>query len=306
MPNIYTYCADKIKTAWRNFFASAPGVMRLVVLSTGFDDTLSSQYAQAAKAYPHSVAVIGLNITACPKLVQVYKLQRIPCVLVFKNKTLKEIWQVSEDASVNVNQAVSRLSALLNRAPALTRTEATRSTRTTLPARAVPATIVRTAAPAPVVPASDLGATSYNANTAKDEVYRLINRERALENQRRAARGLAPMPLVKPNAQLDKVAAYHAGNMARYGFYAHTDPQGHGPADRLQLLVSRGVIPQVNWRAIGENIDKDDTSPQMVMNSWMGSAGHRENILRPNFTDVGIAVDWPTKHWVQVFAQVAS
>lgn len=289
----YSYCADKIKAAWRNFFSSAStSKIRLVVLTTGYDESIFSAYIEAAKAFMGYVSVIGFNIFACPKLIKTYKIRKLPAVLVFKGKSLKEIWmEIEDNPQINRNTAINRIAQLLKLSSLST------ATPRALPHRATAPTIV---------PAADLpsSATGYSSRSAKNKVYDLVNQERTNYNKKLAAAGYQPIPMLRKNEKLEKVAEYHANNMANYGFYSHTDPQGNGVAERLQLLVAKGVIPPINWRAIGENIDKDDMTPESVMRSWMGSPGHAKNILRSNFTDVGIAVDWPTKHWVQVFAQI--
>jgi uncharacterized protein YkwD len=57
-----------------------------------------------------------------------------------------------------------------------------------------------------------------------------------------------------------------------------------------------------NYRWAGENIAYGQTSAQEVMQSWMNSAGHRQNILNPKFRDVGIAYAYGnTFYWTQNF-----
>ena len=56
------------------------------------------------------------------------------------------------------------------------------------------------------------------------------------------------------------------------------------------------------WTSNGENIAYGFSTPTQVMAAWMGSAGHRANILRSNFTTVGIGYVPDGNYWVQVFA----
>ena len=281
------YCSDRIKRSWKKFFNDAPGKVKLILLTTGVaDQRLISQYRTIADYFPGLVSLINFDLLECPKLVKVYKLQKIPAVLVFRERDLVETWVNVAVSRENINQAVGRLALILTKSP--------RTTRTTLPAR-------RTVSPAVRVPATEIGPTGYEASTVRNEqaqtaeVLRLVNRERAKYG----------LPQLRRNRSLDKIASYHATDMARRNFYDHVNPEGQGPKERMDMLVARGLINPINWRALGENIDKMDPSARHVMASWMNSPHHRENILRSNFTDIGIAVDWPTKHWVQVFAQVA-
>jgi uncharacterized protein YkwD len=60
-----------------------------------------------------------------------------------------------------------------------------------------------------------------------------------------------------------------------------------------------------DWMAIGENVAMGQTSPEAVMQSWMNSAGHRRNILNPDFQELGVgyAEGGGRPYWVQVFAK---
>ena len=55
---------------------------------------------------------------------------------------------------------------------------------------------------------------------------------------------------------------------------------------------------------VGENIAKGAISPDMVMDGWMRSDGHRANILNANYTKISVSCyyDGSTYYWVQNFA----
>ena len=55
---------------------------------------------------------------------------------------------------------------------------------------------------------------------------------------------------------------------------------------------------------VGENIAKRAISPDMVMDGWMRSDGHRANILNANYTKISVSCyyDGSTYYWVQNFA----
>lgn len=42
------------------------------------------------------------------------------------------------------------------------------------------------------------------------------------------------------------------------------------------------------WQAYGENLTRGQQSVEMAMNSWMNSQGHKENILKPGYTHIGV------------------
>ncbi|WP_327596339.1 CAP domain-containing protein [Streptomyces chartreusis] len=119
------------------------------------------------------------------------------------------------------------------------------------------------------------------------EVVDLTNRERA----RAGLRPLAADPALTTAAQS------YSADMAARAFYSHTSPEGTQPWDRAAAAGSR-------MRAIGENIACGQRSPAEVVEGWMNSPGHRANILKRDFTHIGIgfAGGGPAgTYWTQLF-----
>lgn len=75
----------------------------------------------------------------------------------------------------------------------------------------------------------------------------------------------------------------HADDMARRGYFDHNSPEGHGPVDRLR---AHGV----SYRAMGENIAQHPGGPRDVLNGWLASPGHRQNLERCGYTHHGIGL----------------
>ena len=98
-------------------------------------------------------------------------------------------------------------------------------------------------------------------------------------NQERVRHGLPPLV---ENHVLDQAAAFHARNMARYDFSEHYDPWGRGPWERVDRFGSADA-----FRKIGENLDAGAPSPAEACSDWMRSAGHRANMLDPQFRTIG-------------------
>jgi uncharacterized protein YkwD len=98
-------------------------------------------------------------------------------------------------------------------------------------------------------------------------------------NRNRRARGLAPLASGVP---LNRAAQLHAANMARRGFFDHTDPQGRGPSERVAIF-DRGD----RFHLVGENIGAGYDSAAAACRGWMGSPGHRRNVLNPDYTHIG-------------------
>ncbi|NIA25705.1 MAG: hypothetical protein GWP04_09070 [Gammaproteobacteria bacterium] len=107
---------------------------------------------------------------------------------------------------------------------------------------------------------------------AATEIFDLLNRSRVEE-------GLDPLAW---SAALADVGQAYATEMYLGGFFSHESPVSGNVADR----VKKAGIP---YRILGENLALAAT-PQIVHDGLMASPGHRENILRPEFTRVGIGV----------------
>jgi uncharacterized protein YkwD len=120
-------------------------------------------------------------------------------------------------------------------------------------------------------------------------------------NRNRRARGIA---LLSSGGSLNRAARLQARNMARRGFFDHTDPQGRGPAERVSIFDPRG-----RFAFVGENIGAGYRSVAAACRGWMNSAGHRENILDSDYTHIGggFARGGPYgRYYVQVFAALSS
>jgi uncharacterized protein YkwD len=114
-----------------------------------------------------------------------------------------------------------------------------------------------------------------------------------LVNQRRAAHGLTTLTL---NKSLTASAQSYAERMSSERFFSHTAPDGSTFRQRNEAAGYAG------WTWMGENIAYGQTSAQMVMDDWMNSAGHRENILSPKAKELGVGYAGAgTKYWVQEF-----
>jgi uncharacterized protein YkwD len=108
-----------------------------------------------------------------------------------------------------------------------------------------------------------------------------------LVNKERVARGLAALA---DNAKLDAAAAHHTNDMIAHDYFEHVSPGGETPEQRIRAT---GYIPARAGFEIGENIATGSTgldTPAQIVAAWMNSAGHRANILDPNYQETGLAV----------------
>jgi uncharacterized protein YkwD len=105
----------------------------------------------------------------------------------------------------------------------------------------------------------------------------------ALETDTNAVRtqaGLKPLAL---NDELSAAATKKAANMFQENYWAHFGPNGERPWD---FIKQSGY----QYEFAGENLAKNFLFSRNVVDAWMNSPTHRENVLRKEYTDVGYAV----------------
>ena len=109
-----------------------------------------------------------------------------------------------------------------------------------------------------------------------------------------------PAPALILSGTLDDVALGHANDMAQKNYFEHVDPAGHSPADRVRATGYQEKL-------VGENIAYGPKTVDEVVQGWLDSPGHCENIMDPRFAEMGLALaPGRVKHglyWVQLFAE---
>ena len=117
----------------------------------------------------------------------------------------------------------------------------------------------------------------------------------ALVNSYRSSVGLSSL---KYSSAMQKAADTRAKECA--SSFSHTRPDG---SKAYTALTERGI----SFTAFGENIfaasGMSSVSAEYVMEQWMASQGHRENILRDGFTHmcIGVASQGEEIYVVQLF-----
>jgi hypothetical protein len=115
--------------------------------------------------------------------------------------------------------------------------------------------------------------TSFLASVLPGVLTTLTNEERSHNN--------AP-PLTKSDL-LAQAAQLKADDMAANGYFAHTSPDGKTPWYWLDQVG-------YEYSLAGENLAVNFFESDDVAQAWMDSPTHRANIVKPNYTEVGIAV----------------
>jgi len=99
-----------------------------------------------------------------------------------------------------------------------------------------------------------------------------------------AERQNAGLPPLAPSPQLTQAAQTYSQVLASSDCFAHTC----GPVPDFAARDAQAGY--ATFRDIGENIAAGYATPEEVVAGWMASPGHRENILSPDFTDMGVGM----------------
>lgn len=140
-------------------------------------------------------------------------------------------------------------------------------------------------APEPESPVQG-GQEAPSSTEFQREVLRLVNQYRSQE-------GIAEM---SSTDIINQVAQKRAEEIS--GKFEHTRPDGSS---------CFSIINEFNISAytMGENIAAGSDTPEKVVNQWMNSPHHRENIMNPSFTTMGIGLftknDDYKYYWAQLF-----
>ncbi|MDO8604682.1 MAG: CAP domain-containing protein [bacterium] len=93
--------------------------------------------------------------------------------------------------------------------------------------------------------------------------------------------GLSPLT---ENYLLDRDAQMKVDDMFAKQYFEHVSPSGVGPSDLAQAVGYGYVV-------VGENLALGDFNGDLgVVTAWMNSPGHRANILKPQYREIGVAV----------------
>lgn len=141
-----------------------------------------------------------------------------------------------------------------------------------------------------VVSASQVDAATVSKTDLEAQVV-------ALTNEHRAKVGCGP---VRAENRLNTVARAHSDDMAAQDYFDHTSPAGLDPFDRIDGSGYR-------YTTASENLAAGLWRPEEVVQQWLDSPPHRENLENCQFTEIGVGVAGNAGstyryYWTQVFA----
>ena len=131
-------------------------------------------------------------------------------------------------------------------------------------------------------------------NNASQSVSEFEKQVVDLTNAERTKAGLKPLEIHSP---LMAVAHAKSADMAKNNYFSHTSPTFGSPFDQIK---SAGI----SYRSAGENIAQGQRTPQQVVQAWMDSPGHRQNIMNANYTHIGVGFVEDGYYWTQQFIQL--
>ncbi|WP_330671542.1 SafA/ExsA family spore coat assembly protein [Anaeromicrobium sp.] len=142
--------------------------------------------------------------------------------------------------------------------------------------------------PALIYPGQKLNIPNItDVKNLENEVIRLVNVERSKNG----------LPALKANWQLSRCARYKSQDMINKNYFSHESPTYGSP---FKMMESFGL----RFSSAGENIAKGQRTPKAVMNAWMNSPGHRNNILSRTYTEIGVGLAKDkngVSYWTQMF-----
>lgn len=137
-------------------------------------------------------------------------------------------------------------------------------------------------------PSEAASSVSSSPREWSDFALRLL----ALTNAARSEKGLAPLVL---DARLSAVALEKCRDMYENEYFDHTSPTLGSPFD---MMKAAGLY----FMAAAENIAMGQRTPEEVFDDWMGSEGHRKNILGEHYTMLGVGYLATGHYWTNMFA----
>ncbi len=147
-----------------------------------------------------------------------------------------------------------------------------------------------------LIVSSFLFSPSINPFSSKIKAFADISTQELLRftNEKRAENGLAPLT---QNSQLEEAASKKADDMFAKDYWAHNSPDGLTP---WVFIKNSGY----DYVYAGENLAKGFINSEDIVNAWMASPSHRDNLLSENFKEVGFSVKSGTLNGEQTFLVV--
>lgn len=128
--------------------------------------------------------------------------------------------------------------------------------------------------------------TTAEESAFSKEIVRLTNGERKKHG----------LQALKTHQTLAEAAYEKSRDMAINDYFNHISPTYGSPLDMIRQWG-------INYSMAGENIASGHTDAQQLVSDWMESEPHREAILKPEFTHIGVGTYSDGNYFTQLFIQ---
>ena len=98
------------------------------------------------------------------------------------------------------------------------------------------------------------------------------------------------LPVLLKDGICRDAARGHSADMLNRNYFSHTDPEGRALKERLPANLATRQWGENIWTGRGYDPRQVHYLAQVIMDGWMKSPGHRENILGPGYTHLGVGV----------------
>lgn len=158
------------------------------------------------------------------------------------------------------------------------------------------------AEPPPLLGAQELAEPQTEVEYTQEYTLQL---EKAIHQRINVERVREELGVLAYDEKLAEVAAGHSTDMAKENYFAHEDEEGCSSACRLTNAGYR-------WRLVGENLFllrsthryTVEEAAAIIVAGWMGSEGHRKNVLNKGFAyeGLGVVIEGNSIYATEVFA----
>lgn len=123
------------------------------------------------------------------------------------------------------------------------------------------------------LPKTGIKILGYAADISTSEVIKLTNEKR----------GQSGVSALNYNSSLAQAAQAKGNHMLANQYWAHIAPDGTEP---WKFFTDVGY----RYRYAGENLARDFSNPGAIVDAWMASTTHRDNLLSSKYVDIGVGV----------------
>lgn len=127
----------------------------------------------------------------------------------------------------------------------------------------------------------ETGGTTVTSDDVEERIHERVN----------AIRSEHDLSQLDHDDEIASTARTYSHDMGERDYFSHVSPEGESPADRLDEYPSECSAVGENLALVGTRGAADaDEIAERVVQGWMNSEGHRENILTARWDSQGIGV----------------